>query len=139
LTPLAKASIIEDESVVRHPVTGCAKDVPRRKTVWFLRALIVLVGVIVVLWLGMQNAGERVDFYFFHKAYLGMNLNLLLLLVFIAGMVLSFLIAAVSELNLRRQLSRYRRELGRAEREMSALRSLPLDDAGAAQSDADIR
>jgi uncharacterized membrane protein YciS (DUF1049 family) len=107
--------------------------------VWFLRALIVLVGVIVVLWLGMQNAGERVDFYFFHKAYLGMNLNLLLLLVFIAGMVLSFLIAAVSELNLRRQLSRYRRELGRAEREMSALRSLPLDDAGAAQSDADIR
>jgi uncharacterized membrane protein YciS (DUF1049 family) len=98
--------------------------------VWFLRALIVLVGVIVVLWLGMQNAGERVDFHFFYKEYVGLNLNLLLLFVFIAGMVLSFLIAAVSELSLRRQLSRYRRELGRAEREMSALRSLPLDDAG---------
>lgn len=106
---------------------------------WFLRALIVLVGVIVVLWLGMQNAGERVDFRFFTREYVGLNLNLLLLLVFIAGMVLSFLIAAVSELSLRRQLSRYRRQLGRAEREMSALRSLPLDDAGPAGSETDAR
>lgn len=106
---------------------------------WFIRALIVLIGVIVVLWLGMQNAGQRVDFHFFSKEYLGLNLNLLLLLVFIAGMVVSFLVAAVSELNLRRQLSRYRRELGRAEREMSALRSLPLDDAGPVRDEPDVR
>lgn len=95
---------------------------------WFVRALILLIGVILVLWLGMQNAGARVDFHFFHKEYIGMNVNLLMLLVFITGMVFSFLVAAVSELSLRRQLSQYRRELGRAQREMSALRSLPLDD-----------
>lgn len=104
---------------------------------WFLRALIVLVGVIVILWLGMQNAGTQVDFHFFAKHYFGLNLNLLLLLVFIAGMVLSFLVAAVSELSLRRELSRYRRALGRSEREMSALRSLPLDDAGPVRGEDD--
>jgi uncharacterized integral membrane protein len=107
--------------------------------VWFFRALILLVGVILVLWLGMQNAGERVDFRFFHKEYVGLNVNLLLLLVFIAGMVFSFLVAAVSELSLRRQVSQYRRKLGRAEREMSALRSLPLDDTEPVSSEPDVR
>lgn len=96
---------------------------------WFFRALIVLIGVIALLWLGMQNAGETVDFKFFTKQYLGLDLNLLILLVFVTGMVFSFLVAAISELALRRRLGRYRRELGRMEREIAALRSLPLEDA----------
>jgi uncharacterized integral membrane protein len=107
--------------------------------VWFVRALIMLVGIIAVLWLGMLNADQRVDFQFFASEYPGLNLNLLMLLVFVTGMVFSFLIAAINELQLRRQLGRYRRELGRAEREMSALRSLPLDDAEPVRSDVDIR
>ena len=119
----------------RSGAAECAKE----DIVWFVRALILLVGVILVLWLGMQNAGERVDFRFFHKEYIGLNVNLLMLLVFIAGMVFSFLVAAVSELSLRRQLSQYRRELGRAEREMSALRSLPLEDAEPVRNEPDVR
>lgn len=106
---------------------------------WFVRALIMLVAIIAVLWLGMLNADQRVDFQFFGSEFPGLNLNLLMLLLFVAGMVFSFLIAAISELQLRRQIARYRRELGSAEREMSALRSLPLEDAEPVGGEHDLR
>jgi uncharacterized membrane protein YciS (DUF1049 family) len=97
--------------------------------VWFLRSLIILVGVVAFLWVGMNNADQRVDFKFFHKEYLGLNLNLLLLLVFAVGMVFSFAIWVLNEFALRNQISRYRRDITRLERELAALRSLPLEDA----------
>lgn len=96
---------------------------------WFFRALIVLAGVIAVLWLGMLNAGQQVDFRFFAREFPGLNLNFLTLLVFIAGMVFSFLVSMLNELQLRRTISRHRRDIGRLERELSALRNLPLDEA----------
>jgi uncharacterized membrane protein YciS (DUF1049 family) len=77
----------------------------------------------------MNNADQRVDFKFFHKEYLGLNLNLLLLLVFAVGMVFSFAIWVLNEFALRNQISRYRRDITRLERELAALRSLPLEDA----------
>jgi len=101
----------------------------RRLKVWFFRALIVLAGVIAVLWLGMLNAGQQVDFRFFAREFPGLNLNFLTLLVFIAGMVFSFLVSMLNELQLRRTISRHRRDIGRLERELSALRNLPLDEA----------
>ena len=95
---------------------------------WFIRALIILIGVISLLWLGMQNAGEKVDFRFFTRDFLDLDLNLFMLLVFVAGMVFSFLIAVVSEVQLRSRMAQYRREAIRLERELAALRNLPLDD-----------
>lgn len=95
---------------------------------WFIRALIVLVFVIGLLWLGMQNAGERVEFRFFTKTFPNLSLNLFMLLVFVTGMVFSFLIAAVSELQLRTRMAQCRREIARLERELAALRNLPLED-----------
>jgi uncharacterized membrane protein YciS (DUF1049 family) len=96
--------------------------------VWFLRSLIILVGVIAFLWVGMNNADQKVDFRFFTKEYLGLSLNLLILLVFAVGMVFSFLIAVINEFQLRTQIAQYKREVGRLERELAALRNLPLDD-----------
>lgn len=93
-----------------------------------LRSLIILVGVIAFLWVGMNNADQRVDFQFFTKDFVGLNLNLLLLLVFAVGMVFSFLIWVLNEFALRTQISRYRREVDRLERELAALRSLPLEE-----------
>jgi len=106
--------------------------------VWFIRALIILVGVIAFLWLGMQNAGQNVDFRFFTSEFLGLDLNLLMLLVFVTGMVFSFLIAVISELQLRRVLGQYRRELRRMEREISALRNLPLEDTEPVRSEPEV-
>lgn len=96
---------------------------------WFIRSLIILVGVIAFLWVGMNNADQRVDFRFFTKEFIGLNLNLLLLLVFAVGMVFSFLIWVLNEFSLRNQIHRYRREAQRLEKELAALRSLPLDEA----------
>jgi uncharacterized membrane protein YciS (DUF1049 family) len=84
---------------------------------------------VAFLWVGMNNADQRVDFEFFHKDFVGLNLNLLLLLVFAVGMVFSFAIWVLNEFALRNQISRYRKEIARLERELAALRSLPLEDA----------
>ncbi len=95
---------------------------------WFIRSFLILVGVIAFLWLGMENADQTVDFTFFTKLYPGLNLNFLMLLVFVSGMVFSFLISVINEVALRRQLAQTRRELTRMDREIAALRSLPLED-----------
>lgn len=106
---------------------------------WFIRSLIILVGVIAFLWVGMNNADQRVDFKFFNKEFIGLNLNLLLLLVFAVGMVFSFLIWVLNEFTLRNQISRYRREVTRLEKELAALRSLPLEEAEPAPGESDTR
>jgi uncharacterized integral membrane protein len=97
--------------------------------VWLIRSVVIMVGVISFLWLGMENAGETVDFTFFTHRYPGLSLDFLMLLVFVSGMVFSFLISVVNELNLRRQLTQARRDVTRVNREVASLRSLPLDDA----------
>ena len=104
---------------------------------WFIRSLIILVGVIAFLWVGMNNADQRVDFNFFTKEYLGLSLNLLILLVFGTGMVFSFLVAVISEFNLRTQISQQRKEVTRLERELAALRNLPLEDTGPIETEID--
>ena len=106
---------------------------------WFIRSLIILVGVIAFLWVGMNNADQRVDFKFFNKEFIGLNLNLLLLLVFAVGMVFSFLIWVLNEFTLRNQISRYRREVTRLEKELAALRSLPLEEVEPVPGESDTR
>lgn len=104
---------------------------------WFLRSLIILIGVIAFLWVGMNNADQRVDFKFFTKEYIGLSLNLLILLVFAIGMVFSFLIAVINEFQLRTQIAQFRREVGRLERELAALRNLPLEDTDAVDAESE--
>jgi len=97
--------------------------------VWFIRSVVIMVGVIAFLWLGMENAGQSVDFTFFTRRYPGLSLDFLMLLVFVSGMIFSFFISVVNEMNLRRQLSQAKRDVARVNREVASLRSLPLDDA----------
>ncbi len=95
---------------------------------WLLRSVIILVGVIAFLWIGMNNADQRVDFVFFTESFPSLSLNLLMLIVFAAGMVFSFFIFVFSEFQLRHKLSRQQREVERLERELAALRNLPLEE-----------
>jgi uncharacterized membrane protein YciS (DUF1049 family) len=96
--------------------------------VWLIRSIFILVGVIAFLWVGMNNADQRVDFTFFTKTHYNLSLNLLMLMVFAAGMVFSFLIFVFSEFQLRGTIGRKQREVQRLERELSALRNLPLEE-----------
>ena len=95
---------------------------------WLIRSVIILVGVIAFLWLGMNNADQSVDFTFFAKKYVGLQVNLLMLMTFAAGMVFAFVIFIFSEFNLRHTIGQQQKELVRLERELAALRNLPLDE-----------
>ena len=95
---------------------------------WLFRSVIILVGIIAFLWLFMNNADQRVDYVFFTKVFPSLSLNLLVLVVFGAGMVFSFFVFVFSELQLRNTISRQRREIDRLERELAALRNLPLEE-----------
>ena len=97
---------------------------------WLIRSVIILVGVIAFLWIGMNNADQQVDFSFFTKTFPQLSLNLLLLAVFAAGMVFSFLIFIFSEFQLRHTVSQKQKEVARLERELAALRNLPLEEGG---------
>ncbi len=96
---------------------------------WLIRSVIILVGVIAFLWIGMNNADQSVDFSFFTKTFPQMSLNLLLLAVFAAGMVFSFLIFIFSEFQLRHTVGLKQREISKLERELAALRNLPLEES----------
>ncbi len=102
---------------------------------WLFRSVIILVGVIAFLWIGMSNADQNVDFSFFNKHYPGLSLNMLMLLVFAAGMVFSFLILVLSEFQLRHTIGRQQKDIVRLERELAALRNLPLDEGDVERAD----
>jgi uncharacterized membrane protein YciS (DUF1049 family) len=96
--------------------------------VWLFRSVVILIGVIAFLWLGMKNAGETVNFSLFTKYFENLSLNILLLVVFAAGMVFSFIISVVSEFSLRHTISNQRHRIGRLEKELAAIRNLPLEE-----------
>ena len=95
---------------------------------WFIRSFLIMRGVIAFRWIGMENADQTVNFTLFTKPYPGLKLDVLMLFVFVSGMLFSFVISLLNELALRRQLTQHRRELTRMDREIAALRSLPLED-----------
>lgn len=95
---------------------------------WLIRSAVILVGVIAILWVGMSNADQSVDFTFFTKKFVDLSLNLLLLVVFFAGLIIAFFVMALSEFQLRHTIGQKEREVARLERELSALRNLPLEE-----------
>ncbi len=105
---------------------------------WLIRSVIILIGVISFLWLGMKNADQTVDFSLFTKTYENFSLNLLMLVVFAAGMIFSFLISIINEFQLRGKISSQRRGIARLEKELAALRNLPLEESERSSGDVDI-
>jgi uncharacterized membrane protein YciS (DUF1049 family) len=87
----------------------------------------------------MKNADQTVDFSLFTKTYLDFSLNLLMLVVFAAGMIFSFLISIINEFQLRSKISSQRRGIARLEKELAALRNLPLEDSANSTGDFDIK
>lgn len=105
---------------------------------WLIRSIIILVGVVAFLWVGMNNADQAVDFTFFTKTHQNLSLNLLMLLVFVAGMVFSFLIFIFSEFQLRHRISQKQRAVAQLERELAALRNLPLEESNGEEKETQV-
>ena len=95
---------------------------------WFIRSIVVIVGIVAIVWLGTKNAGTKVDFYLFTKTFENVELNLILVVTFIAGMFFWAVFAWIKEFQLRLGLRKANKKIKSLEEEISALRNLPLEE-----------
>jgi uncharacterized membrane protein YciS (DUF1049 family) len=96
--------------------------------VWIIRGMIILIGAIALLWLGTRNAGTMVDFRFFTQTYYNTELNVILVITFVAGMVAWAIGAWIREVQLVLRLAKSKRVIQRLEQELADLRNIPLDE-----------
>ena len=96
---------------------------------WILRSIIMLLGVAALVWLGTKNAGTKVTFHLFTRTFMDVELNLIMVVSFIAGMLVWAIGAWIREAQLRFGLLKSRREIKRLNEEISDLRNLPLEEA----------
>lgn len=95
---------------------------------WILRGIILLVGVIGLVWLGTLNAGTKVTFRFFNWTYYNLELNVILVVTFIAGMLVWAIGAWIREAQLLLRVSREKKICRKLQDELEALRNLPLEE-----------
>ncbi|UCF03976.1 MAG: LapA family protein [bacterium] len=95
---------------------------------WVIRSIILLAAVVALVWLGTKNAGTTATFHFFNRTFIDVELNLILVLSFIAGMLVWAIGSWIREAQLRLQLLKARREARRLQEEISDLRNLPLEE-----------
>lgn len=95
---------------------------------WIIRGIILLIGAVALIWLGTKNAGTKVTFHLFTRTFVDLELNVILVLSFIAGMLVWAVGAWIREAQLMLGLSKSRRTIRRLREEISDLRNLPLDE-----------
>ncbi len=95
---------------------------------WIIRGIIILAGAVALIWLGTKNAGTKVTFYLFNKTYPQVELNLILVLSFIAGMVVWAIGSWIREAQLMLRLVKEKKNRERLIEEISDLRNIPLSE-----------
>lgn len=95
---------------------------------WIIRGIIILIGAIALLWLGTKNAGTTIDFHLFTRTYFNTELNIILVITFIAGMLVWAIGAWIREIQLTLRMAKLKKTIQRLEKELSALRNLPLEE-----------
>ncbi len=95
---------------------------------WIIRGIVILIGAIALLWLGTKNAGTTIDFHLFTRTFVGAELNIILVVSFIAGMLVWAVGAWIREIQLTLRLAKSKKTIQRLEQELSALRNLPLEE-----------
>jgi len=95
---------------------------------WFIRSIVVIIGIVAIVWLGTKNAGTKVSFYLFTKTFENVELNLILVVTFITGMLFWAVFSWIKEAQLRLGLRRANKKIQSLEEEVSALRNLPLEE-----------
>ncbi|MBN1164861.1 MAG: hypothetical protein JXB45_09805 [Candidatus Krumholzibacteriota bacterium] len=101
---------------------------------WIVRGIILLISVVVLVWLGTVNAGTRVTF-FLHKRPFDTELNLIMVISFVAGMVVWAIGAWVREAQLLFKLMKVKKTNRRLQDEISDLRNLPLEEEDLIETD----
>jgi uncharacterized integral membrane protein len=96
--------------------------------VWLIRSIILLIAVVALVWLGTKNAGTKVTFHLFTRTFFELELNIILVVTFIAGMLVWAVGAWIREAQLLISLAKERREKRKLEGEIADLRNLPLEE-----------
>jgi hypothetical protein len=97
--------------------------------VWILRGIILLVGVVGLVWLGTLNAGTTIVFRFFKWTYYNLQINVILVVTFIAGMLIWAIGAWIREAQLLLRINREKKNCRKLQDELEALRNLPLEES----------
>lgn len=95
-----------------------------------VRLVMIFIVVVVIMILAILNSETRVNLVFFTKNYENVRLIFLLLYSFLFGVVSLFLFALASEIGLRRELHKKRKENEMLLEELNTLRNLPLGSEG---------
>jgi uncharacterized integral membrane protein len=95
---------------------------------WMVKGIFYLLVLIIMAIFFAQNSGKSVDLRFFNREYLDIPLYYIMIGSFLLGLVFSLLLAMLRELKLHSKLRSMQRDLGERDREISELRSLPLQD-----------
>lgn len=95
---------------------------------WIIRGVIYLAGVVALVWLGTKNAGTRVSFHLFTHSFIDVELNVVLVVTFLSGMIVWAVGAWIREAQLMLDLVKERKQNRKLKEELSDLRNLPLDE-----------
>ncbi len=91
-----------------------------------VRLVVVFIVVVVIMILAILNSETRVNLVFFTKNYENVRLIFLMLYSFLFGLISVFLFALASEIGLRRELQKRRKENEMLQEELNTLRNLSL-------------
>ncbi len=95
---------------------------------WIIRGIILLVGVIGLVWLGTLNAGTKMTFRFFNWTCYNLELNVIMVVTFIAGMLVWAIGGWIREAQLLLRVGREKKNCRKLQDELEALRNLPLEE-----------
>ncbi len=93
---------------------------------WFIRGFMFLLMLFVLAYFFITNSGQAVDLKFMGTLYPAISIYWVVVVSFLLGFLTSFVMAAWREFQLRRRMRRLQKTINSQEKEISALRKLPL-------------
>jgi uncharacterized membrane protein YcjF (UPF0283 family) len=97
--------------------------------VWYLKAFLVFMFIILVVLFGLANRGQVVTLRWWSFSRTGTQIDVVaaLFIAYAAGALTLLVVSLVRELRVRQRLSHLEREADRMRRELDALRTAPLE------------
>jgi lipopolysaccharide assembly protein A len=96
--------------------------------VWVFRLIVFLLLLILLVYLFATNAGQTVDLRFFGQEWLAIDVFWVVVVSFALGLLAALVGMGLREVRHRRELGRLRRQTAVLQRELTDLRSLPLQE-----------
>jgi hypothetical protein len=103
--------------------------------VWVVKGFLFLILLFVLVYFFVTNAGQTVDLKVLGRTYLDISIFWIVVVSFLLGFAVAFVLAAIREIRTQARLRRLRREMAAKDREIGDLRTLPLRDLEAGESE----